>query len=107
MAEQRTIGAIIKAYRNIYGISIEVLCEKAHFSKSTLTKLEALVYGGNNEENEDTQSSISVKMCEKLAKYMGMKLSEFFTIVESIEQEKNAEFNVVVYLKLSEYLLKR
>ncbi|MBO5142190.1 MAG: hypothetical protein J6C46_04215 [Clostridia bacterium] len=106
MAEQRTIGAIVKAYRNIYGVSIEEFCKKGQFSKSTISKLEALVFGLNHEKDEETQFSVAVNMCEKLANCMEMKLSELFTIVENIEQEKSVEFNVVVYLKLSEFLMK-
>jgi len=102
MAERRTVGAMLKAYRNICGISIDYICEIGSFSKSTITKLEMA-----NAKAEDAQCTVTVKMCEKLAKCMGMKLSEFFCIVETIEQEKDAEFNVIVYLELSKYLLKR
>ena len=107
MAERRTVGAMLKAYRNIYSVSIDYICEIGSFSKSTITKLEMASHDLYNAKAEESQCTVTVKMCEKLAKCMGMKLSEFFCIAETIEREKDAEFNVVVYLELSKYLLKR
>lgn len=107
MAEQRTIGALIKAYRNIHGVTMDDICKEGNFSKSTISNLEASVYASDIVKDDEEQKSVTVNICEKLARFMGMKLSEFFAIVESIEQEKNVNFIHLVYFKLSEFYLKR
>jgi len=105
MAVRRTVGSLLKAYRHINGISTDVICKIGRFSKSTIAKLESCSY--HNVGAEDSQDAVSVNVCEKIAKCMQMKLSEFFQLVEEIEQEKEDERNSITYLKVAEYLLKK
>ena len=104
MAESRIVGAMIKAYRDIMCYNLDDISEQCGIYRSVLTKLEASVFAY---KVEDRQRQVSSDICQTLAKCMGMKLSEFLSIVESIEQEKNTDFILLVYFKLSEFYLKR
>lgn len=104
MAESRIIGAMIKAYRDIMCYNLDDISEQCGIYQNVLTKLEASVFAYNV---EDRQRQVRTDICQTLAKCMGMKLSEFLAIAESIEQEKNADFILLVYFKLSEFYLKR
>ena len=105
MPKVRTIGALLKAFRQMNSLTVDDIAKTARLSNSTITKLER--YSHTNDESGLSQNLASLNSCGRIAECMQMELSEFFSFVEKIEQASEDEFNFVVYFELSKYLLDR
>ena len=93
---------MLKAYRNICGISQVEFASKSGIAKGTIAKLEAASNGNKNVAN-----IISLDSCERLARAMNMLFSKFYMLMEKFEAIPDDELNAVVYFELAKWIMEQ
>ena len=100
-------GMMLKAYRQICKISMDEFAKNSHISKSSITKLEGIASNSPDSIEQFSYCPISLNLCEKIASGMDMLLYEFLEFLEQFEKERDEIIDVVIYLEISKFILKK
>lgn len=95
MTYKKVEGKVVKAYRNMLGISESEFCRINGISLSTANKL------------TNGKINIGYNLIRKLARSMDMPTSKFVEMCEFFETIDDSILDLTIYNKLSEYYLER